>query len=432
VCLTIAAALALSAAPAGAAWSPFVNVVTKNYVSQPKVAMDSAGNAVFMWMQGSDATGYPVLYTRVREAAGSLSPIQRIGMHLHFGDEYDLAVDSDGNAYYVWTARDSAGREQLRTRVRFADGTLSRVQTLKTVANGDFIRGTVGVDASGTAAYAWDHRDDDRGDLLQARIRSPSGMLGPVRDIGTGYLLNWGNDANMAVDASGNATFAWTMGATPDDGWIHAFTRVLAANGSLGPVREVSRAGRPGNDPQVVVTPSGRALFGWSEYDEDSGAVNLLVRPRSADGDFKAPQLVAKTHDLAAGGPSLQLRMAPTAEAVVGWRTDHALLARTRAPGGALGTTKTITKAIVRGFDLGIDSPGSTVFAWTVWPQDGSKARVFVRPENAGGTLGPTRALSPAGYNAHPPVLDMTPAGAAAAAWAVGGQGWGIQASFGP
>jgi hypothetical protein len=422
----VAVAGLLAAASASAAWTPYVNIANQPGVNGPLVEMDPAGNSVFMWMQTSDS-GQAVVDTRVRAADGTLGPIQRIGSGW---GQYDLAVDSQANAYYVWSDQNDSG-DHLRTRVRSADGTLSAVQTLKTIPKGESIRGTVAVDASGTAVYAWDQRKDDQSDdLLQARTRSASGTLGPVRSIGTGYLLDWGEDANLAVDASGNTTFVWTMGATPDDGWIHVFTRVLTDDGSLGPVREVSRAGVGGTDPRVVVTPSGRALFGWSECTAHCSSVILLVRTRSADGDFGPRQVVTKTDDIAAL-PGLDLKMTPTGEAVMSWRTNHAWYARTRAPGGTLGTRKTISSTMPRDSDMDIDPQGNMVFAWTQFATADSKSRVLTRTESAGGVLSPTHVLSLANYNAYYPNVALSPTGVAAIGWQEGIHGFAIQASFG-
>lgn len=413
----------VGAARVDAAWTPYINIAKQPDVEQPLVETDPAGEAVFAWMQGFDTTGQPALYTRVRKADGSLGPIQRVASL--FG-EYDLAVDSGGNAYYVWPDFDSSGGH-LRTRVRYADGTLSPVQTVKSVPRGDFIAGRVEVDASGTAVYAWiDVREDDVG-VLQARTRSASGTLSAVHAIAKSYLLDWVFDADFAVDASGNATFAWDQTDDPRG----VFTRVLAASGSLSLVTKVSRPAQSGSDPRVVVTPSGRALFGWDEYHSDSATHYLMVRAR-AGGDLQAPQVVAKHRDRQAGVPSLQLGIAPTGQAVIGWPTNHAWYARTRAPGGALSATKTVANVFVRGADLGIDSQGNVVFAWTPWPMDGAKSQVFARTESAAGALSPTRVLSLAGYNAYSPRVAVSPAGDAAIGWQEGFQGFAIQASFGP
>jgi hypothetical protein len=405
----------LAAQRADAAWTPYVNVVKQQDVEHPMVEMDPAGDAVFMWMQGFDTPGSPAIYTRVRRADGTLSPIQRISSE--FGG-YDLAVDADGNAYYVWTDLDDSG-EDLRTRVRFADGTLSPVQTLKNVGRGDFVWGTVGVSASGTAVSGWTQRQQNESDLLQTRTRSPSGALGPVHDIAHGYNLNLG------VDASGNATFAWE-GA---NGAVGVFSRVLAANGSLGPATKVSRPGHYGSDSQLVVNPSGRALFQWDEYDSDSRTDNLYVRSRSASGTFQPPQVVAKPYAYQEVAFT-RLALAPTGEAVVTWRSTDKWHARKRAPDGTLGPAKIITPALVYDSDVAIDSHGNVVYAWTIPAPD--KTRVFVRTEDAGGTLSPTRPLSLAGYNAGFADVAMTPSGDSAVSWQEGNGGFAVQASFGP
>src|SRR5215208_815642 len=148
-CVAIAAAFALSAAArAHAAWSPHVNIAKQQRTFLPKVSMDPAGNAVFMW-QSFDRRE---IYTRSRAADGSLSPIRRITDSA--SPDYALAVDQQGNAYYVWAAVDSAG-SHARARVRYANGTLSPVQTLATVEPYSVGQLTVGVDASGRAVFAW-------------------------------------------------------------------------------------------------------------------------------------------------------------------------------------------------------------------------------------------------------------------------------------
>jgi hypothetical protein len=417
VSLALALGCLLVATSVSAAWTPHVNVAKQQQSKRAVVEMDAAGDAVFVWGAGDPGTD-AAIYTRVRAADGTFSPIQRIVGESPYG--YDLAVDSDGDAYYVWTDSDSSGRDYLRMRVRLADGTLSPVQTLKTVGPSEFVSGTVGVDASGTAVVGWTHHLADGTERFQARKRSPSGALGPVYDVATGHALK------MAVDASGNATFVW-QGV---DGALGVFTRVLAANGSLGSVTRVSQAGRHGSEPQVVVTPAGRAVFEWEDYDEDAETDNLVVRGRLANGTFQPRQIVARpfAHQ---EGPDPHLAIAPTGEAAFTWNDDETLHARTRAPGGGLGPVMTVTPSLVHWSDIGIDSQGNVVFAWGTPPAP-DKSRVFVRTADADGTPSPTRAVSLAGYNAYFPDVAMTPAGAAAVGWQAGNGGFAIQATFGP
>jgi hypothetical protein len=424
-CLTIAAALALSDAPAGAAWSPFTNVVVNNYVSQPKVATDPAGNAVFMWERSDGG-----LYTRSRSADGTFSPVQTIDRS-GFGG-HDLAVDSQGNEYYLWEAFGDPGAH-ARARVRYADGTLSPVQTLATVPDpGERIGDPrVGVSASGRAVFGWASMRVGDGsvletNLIQTRSRSASGKLSPVKTVARDEL-----SFDMGVDAQGNATFAWEDHANAG---VAEFTRVLDASGDLGPARRISRVGSKADlTPQVAVTPSGRAIFEWSELNTDTDTITLVARTRALDGSFQPVQVLSRfSQDRNTPPIYSDLAVAPRGDAVICWLADGAIHARTRAPGGALGPARTIaTKQFgVVPCRPGIDAQGNVVLAWEA--PVGSKNRVFTRSLDPAGQLDPTRAVSPAGHNAHPPVLDMTAAGAAAVAWSEGGRGFAIQASFGP
>ena len=425
--LAAVGALALVVAqPADAAWTPYINVSKQQDVEHPIVEMDPAGDAVFLWRQGFDS-GAPGIYTRVRNADGSLSPIQRISIQ---SGEYDLAVDADGDAYYVWTNFDDSV-EHLQTRVRFADGTLSPVQTLKNTGRGEFVSGTVGVNASGTAAFAWYYqRSDEELPLIQARSRSPSGGLSPIRTVAQVPIYSY---PSMGVDAAGEATLLWEGRISEHSAEL---TRVLRSDGTLSPVVRVSRMGYGPQGGQVAVTPAGRAVFRWDEY--KAGKVTALARSRDPDGTLQPPQVLAAfDSDQGSPLPAAGLAIAPDGRSVVSWQRGGALQARTRAFEGTLGPVKTITPGLVRDSDLGIDSQGNMVFAWTLWPphccpSDGFKSRVFVRSEDADGTLGPTRALSLAGYNAYWPDLAVIPAGDAAVTWQEGIGGFAIQAAFGP
>jgi hypothetical protein len=416
--LTAAAVLAMSAAPAGATWSPFTNVVVNNYVSWPRAAMDPAGNAVFMWQRTVNRDDF-ALYTRSRSADGTLSPVQRVAPRVPFGGFHDLAIDSQGNTYFVWRTG-GVPSTQIRARVQSADGTLGPVRTLKTC---DYAWDpTVAAYGGGNAVFAWECNPRDGTDAVKTRSMSASGSLGPVRTVFREDFPDWSN----GVDSQGNATFVWEDFAGEH---LEAFTRVVAPNGDLGPIERISPlGGKAAFTPEVAVTPSGRAIFNWADYKSSDYTFTLVVRARAADGSLQPIQRLTTFN----GGQnwSFQPAIAPSGEAVICWHADGAIHARTRAPGGALGPAKTIGSVPYGACHPGIDSQGNVVFAWDA--PVGSKNRVFTRSQNAAGELGPTRALSPAGHNANPPVLAMIPAGPAAVAWSEGGKGFAIQASFGP
>ncbi len=416
------AAILWVAPRADAAWSPAVKVAQQHDVDAPLVVLDRAGDAVFLWRGNKD-----VIYTRTRSANGTFSAIKPIARSVTGG--YDVAVDSQGNAYYAWVVPGDHG-ERARARVRYADGTFSRVQQIASVPDrGERIGDpTVKADASGGAVFGWvSERLVDgsvlENNLIQTRSRSASGKLGSVRTV-----VRDRRQFDMGVDGRGNATFVWDK---PAKGGVAEFTRVVAANGDRGRVHRISLPGSKPTSPQVAVTPSGRAIFDWSVYGEDSGTITLVSRVRSRTGHFKRTRILSRfAGDYA--NMHADLAVAPSGDAVFCWWDLGAPHGRTMARDGALGPVRRIAaKTSSGGCHPGIDSRGNATFAWDA--QQGGKNRIFARSEGAAGHLGAARALSPAGYNAYFPDLAQSPAGDAAVAWHEGGdRGFAIEASFGP
>lgn len=425
-CLACAAILcALWATPrADAAWSPPTTIANTHGAGFTQVAMDSAGDTVFAWQQGT--ADLAEMDTRTRMADGSLTRVQRIAGPEQVGGSADFAVDPAGNAYYVWQSTNfesTSNAFQIRARVRFADGTLGPLLTLARAKGSDFLGDpAVGVSSTGRAVFSWRRRNGDNPALIQARSRSASGQLGPVRTIARPDLVQ----AQMAVDGSGNATFAWE--ARPGGGRPEIFTRILASNGGLTATKQVSRSGRGAGGPNVGVSRKGRAVFEWQENDPDGSHPVIMVRGRTADGNLQAPQLLAS-----ANTANLDMATAPDGAAVVCWiGSDSALRARSRTAGGTLGPLLTVAAAPSNPglCHPGIGSNGTVAFAWT--DSDASKQRVNARSGDVGGPLSPTQTLSPAGFNANFPALTVGSDGVVPVAWVAGKRGFAVQAAFGP
>ena len=82
--------------------------------TNPQVAVDADGNAVFTWAR-SDGTNTRV-QTRTRSATGVLSAVQTLSSSGQDASLPQVAVDADGNAVFTWrapTARTSGSRPAL-------------------------------------------------------------------------------------------------------------------------------------------------------------------------------------------------------------------------------------------------------------------------------------------------------------------------------
>jgi hypothetical protein len=271
--------------------------------------------------------------------------------------------------------------------------------------------------------FSWLRANGDSPELVQARSRSASGQLGPVRTVAEGDLQQ------MAVDGSGNATFAWRVRI--DNGHRTSntvWTRMLTSAGTLTKPERVSRVGYTAGEPHLGVSRQGRAVFEWDESDFNGSHPVLMVRGRNPDGSLRATQLLAKTNS-----DNVDMAVSPNGASVACWIDGNFdLRERGRTAGGTLGPTRTVApRASNPGLCRpGVDSDGTVALAWT--GSDGSKQRVYARSGTVNGALGPVQILSPAGFNARVSDLTFGSDGTAPVGWTLGRTGFALQAAFGP
>jgi hypothetical protein len=230
-------------------------VSAPNSGNVPQVAVDPAGNAYFVWQFGSGSNN--IIQARRRAAGGTLGAVQDLTAEADqvTFSQPQLAVDSAGNAHFVWEcssagAATCAGRAQ--TRRRSADGTLGAIQQL----SAEGLRPQVATDPAGNAHFVWGAFSGSNA-LVQARRRAADGTLGAVQDLSA--LGPSFGAPQLAVDSAGNAHFVWRHGSNSSN-IIQARRR--APDGTLGPVQDLSAPG-PGDAPQVAADAAGDAAAVW-------------------------------------------------------------------------------------------------------------------------------------------------------------------------
>ena len=118
---------------AAGALGPITNIATGfvNGNAQPSVALDNAGDAIFVWQ---DATGdNRLIFARERTAAGALSPIQRLSAAGQDGQDQDLDITGNGRAVVTWTQLIGQAGDRsavIEARERTAAGALRATQIL--------------------------------------------------------------------------------------------------------------------------------------------------------------------------------------------------------------------------------------------------------------------------------------------------------------
>jgi hypothetical protein len=400
----------LAAASASAAWTPYFNLVKADrHNFGPKVAVAPDGTAVFLW--NSESGLDPGVKVRARPAGGPMGPVQKIGSSAVTSDvAWNVAVDSDGNAFFVWL--DVGNGSKIRARERHANGTLGPVQTLAT-AQVPFDLGNVdvGTDASGRAVFSWVRKRPDGSRVVQARSRSAAGALGTTINVGSA------SEPQMAVAPDGRTFFTWRT----RNGAV--LSRVMGVGGNLSSIQPISASGF---DPQVV-TGGGGALYLWVNPGDDQTQARVMARERLPDGSLASPQVVAE------GGTLLlsthgNVAMAPDGTAAFCWaRGGSGVQGRIRSSSGTLGPIENIGGDDCQ---VGIDASGDVVFAGS--GDLGGKRRIFARTQPAGGALSSVHLLSPAGYNGYLGGVAVNAGGNAAVVWQEGNRGFAIQGAFGP
>jgi hypothetical protein len=289
----------------------------------PQLAVDPQGNAYYVW-ERSSAT-HTIVQARKRNANGTLSAVQDLSAGGATGAA-DVAVDAQGNAYFVWS-RSNGSEVVIQFRRRAADGTLGSVQRLSALGE-DAFNPLVAVDPLGNAYFSW-HRFDGANFIAQTRRRAASGALSAVQDLsaaGEGAFF-----PGLAVDPQGNASFVWSRGGVIQ-------TRRRAASGALGAVQDLAGPGGSPRAPQVAVDPTGAASFVWDAFFDPDEIIQ--TRRRTAEG------LLSDVLDLSAAGADAheqQLGVDPLGNAYFVWERNAIIQTRRRAPDGTLTAVQNVT-----------------------------------------------------------------------------------------
>ena len=413
------AVILVSASPAvaDATWQPLGALSAgTGPVDEPQVAVDASGDAVYVWKisEGTLCSGGPCerIQTRSRSAAGVLSPVQTISTQGQSQSLPHVAVDANGDAWFVWQHFDGT-IERIQTRSRSAAGVWTGTATVSP-PGGSAEFPQVAVDPSGNAVYTSQYVDGTHC-RLQARTVSLAGTRSSTQTLST-----TGQDAlypQVAVDGNSNAVFAWQRF---DGSNQRIQARVRSAAGILSATQTLSAAGQTAGSARVAVDPNGNAFFAWERSD---GTVDRIqTRARSAAGTLSSTQTLS-----AAGKNANDPRVAVDrgGNAVLLWQRFDGILnrvqGRARSAAGALSPTQTLGDtgtSIPLGAQIAVDPQGNAVVVWE--HREGTAVcctRVEARVRLADGTLGSTQFLSPADQVAREPAVAVDPNGNAFAVW---------------
>ena len=418
-------------AVATAAWTAPATLSTAGQPAiKPAVGIDPAGNTTFIWLR-SDGINFRAQVLR-RSAAGVRGPVHTLpGVALDdgFGEAFapQIAVDSDGDAVFVWTDFDGTN-SRIRSATLSAAGVLGPVRYLS-LAGEDASEPQVAVDTDGDAVFTWVRSENDV-KRAQVRAMNAAGGLAPVKNLSPAAV--GAECPAVAVDADGDAVISWTAEqGTP----LRPFTiqaRGRNGTGGLSAIQDISPLLTGQDCSDVGVDSSGDAIFTWTRL--RNGDFRAESRPRSAAGALGAVQLLSP-----GGGNGFfpQVAVDADGDSVFVWTRvaggfATAVQGRARSAAGVLGPAQVIRSGEVTSSQVAVDADGDAVFSWR--RNDGTDYLAEARTRSATtGSLGPLAPLSAPGEGVGAPRVAVAATGPAAVSWdRSDGTNTRAQAAFGP
>jgi hypothetical protein len=377
------------------------------FLSEPQVALDADGDAVFTW-ERRDANGKLQIQARRRSANGVFGPILTLSGRSEIVLFHRLAVDAGGDALIAWTVRPEAGPDQAQYRAFSAAGVLGPVELLSNVLPTD--NAQVAMNPQGQAIFAWRRPNAAQNTAaIEVRVRSGAGVLGPIQRVSFSGQLTFQPD--VAISRNGDAVVAWVrqFGSKP---LVEARRRSAA-----GELEEIRQNLDQGDFPQVAIDREGDAIITWTDR---RSRPRVQMRTLSATNGIGPRQQVSQGTGVALQIP--QLAMNDRGDAVISFLqagpAGFGAKARARAASGVFTPSQTIAQQALQPFVVpAIDARGRSVFAWTL-PANATVTftRVQARRRSATGSLGGVQTLSPPGAAASPRVATNA-AGDAAISW---------------
>jgi hypothetical protein len=243
---------------------------------------------------------------------------------------------------------------------------------------------TVAVDRQGRRLLVWAACNSALSGCyhqVQARFMPQGGAMGPILTLSP--LGTWSAWPEVDVDDDGDAAVVWEQES-------QVVGRRVSRTGALGPLRTLSP--EVGSNPEVAVSPGGRALVAWSDL--RNGTWRTMAQFFYPDGS------VGPLHDFGGGSaekPAVGIDR--NGMHVVAWAQGYDRVAARRIKPGYISPLTDLTSGTAAvggpGFGMlrvGVDRDGDTLIGFLAGGTNGP--RVWVRRWSRTGTLGGMLAVS--------------------------------------
>ena len=227
----------------------------------PQIAMDNAGNAIVVW-QHSDGTEDAIWANRYNATTWSWGTAEQITTGGESVNSPQVAMNSAGNAILVWLQSDGTVDNLWSNRY---NGTSSSWGTAEKIENssGSASYPQIVIDGGGNAIAVWLQLDGTVDSLWSNRYDGTSSAWGTAEKIEnnseSGYY------PQLAVDGEGNAIAVWQQSnGAVDNIWSNVYS---TATSSWGDADTVVSNDESAYAPQIAINSDGKAIVIWRQSD---------------------------------------------------------------------------------------------------------------------------------------------------------------------
>jgi PKD domain-containing protein len=407
---TAAAVVALVAptAFAGPTWLP-AQTIRGTLGGSPAIAVDARGDTVAGWYE------FPYHDTEqwgaYRPAGGPWLEAQDVGHAAgggSIGTTPRVALDDAGNATFLYGSR-STGAELWASLRLASSGAVLQPPADLVIPNEEGFSDpapSLAIDAQGDAAVA---ASDGRSRIdVRTRSTSEGAWSAPKTFTQPGRTIS---NPQAALDAAGNVVVAWVSTAG-DGSAVFTAVRTIAGTWS-GPTQIRPPAGPTIRSLELAVSPAGTAVLAFHEGDPGGTTIRALARDASGawrEDDPTLPVIPGGAYPSAFPDVALD---ASGAGYLVFSLTDDAgdqteIRAERMTPGGAWGAIENLGA----GSDprIATDAAGNAAAVWR-----GADGRAQSAQQPAGAVFQPARPISDVAVEA--PQLAIAGTGDGAAVW---------------
>lgn len=269
-------------------------------VVAPQVAVAPDGTVAVTWFRSEGGTQCQMEPGTICVVEASVSPSGG-----SFGEPLALApagtdaiapepaFDKSGKLVIAWM-RSNGADVVIEAKVRPAGGEFPAGVPIGLTTASSSVFPQVSVSPDDTFNFTWMRNTDSVGEfLVQTRSLDSDGQLTPPVAVSNDGGDSEGNawDAQIATGSDGTTAIVWQRTLEPGKHVIQG--RIRPANGSFGPIFDLSARGVQVETPQVEVGPDGTVTAVWPQVGEDGPAV--LARTLYPSGVSTIPVALSTT-----------------------------------------------------------------------------------------------------------------------------------------